>query len=85
MESEPCSEDPVETASDESPPQLNPSSRVKLNHPLDQVLGNVTEPMMTHRQMRNQVSQVSQSACEWFFITCPSVLFFSGHARQKCA
>ncbi|KAL6963715.1 hypothetical protein U1Q18_034720, partial [Sarracenia purpurea var. burkii] len=36
MESEPCSEDSVETASDESPPQFNPSSRVKLNHPLEQ-------------------------------------------------
>ncbi|KAL6981625.1 hypothetical protein U1Q18_023250, partial [Sarracenia purpurea var. burkii] len=57
MESKPYLEDPVETAPDDSPPHLNPLSRVKLNHPLDQVLGNVAEPMMTRRHMRNQVSQ----------------------------
>ncbi|KAL6981456.1 hypothetical protein U1Q18_023086, partial [Sarracenia purpurea var. burkii] len=34
-------------ASEDSPVPLNPSSRVKLNHPVDQVLGNVTEPMRT--------------------------------------
>ena len=28
---------------------LEPSSRVKLNHPLDQVIGDVTEPMKTRR------------------------------------
>ncbi|KAL6969801.1 hypothetical protein U1Q18_029514, partial [Sarracenia purpurea var. burkii] len=60
MESEPCSEDLPETASEDSPAQLNSSSKVKLSHPIDQVLGNVSEPMMTRRQMRNQVSQFSQ-------------------------
>ena len=35
---------------------LEPSSRVKLNHPLDQVIGDVTEPMKTRRQVRNEVN-----------------------------
>lgn len=28
---------------------LEPSSRVKLNHPVDQVIGSITEPMKTRR------------------------------------
>ncbi|KAL6959559.1 hypothetical protein U1Q18_039710, partial [Sarracenia purpurea var. burkii] len=66
LEPETCLEDLPETvsedspASEDSPVPLNPSSRVKLNHPVDQVLGNVTEPMRTRRQMRNQVNQFSQ-------------------------
>ena len=35
---------------------LEPSSRVKLNHPVDQVIGSVTEPMKTRRQVRNEVN-----------------------------
>ena len=35
---------------------LEPSSRVKLNHPLDQVIGDVTEPMKTRRQVRNKIN-----------------------------
>ncbi|KAL6994619.1 hypothetical protein U1Q18_050021, partial [Sarracenia purpurea var. burkii] len=66
LEPETCLEDSSETApknslaSEDSHVPLNPSSRVKLNHPVDQVLGNVTEPMRTQRQMRNQVNQFSQ-------------------------
>ncbi|KAH7856011.1 hypothetical protein Vadar_031574 [Vaccinium darrowii] len=36
--------------------QLQPSARVKLNHPTSQVIGNVTDPMKTRRQMREEVS-----------------------------
>ena len=35
---------------------LEQSSKVKLNHPLDQVIGDVTEPMKTRRQVRNKVN-----------------------------
>ena len=35
---------------------LEPSSSVKLNHPLDQVIGNVTEPMKTRHQVRNEIN-----------------------------
>ncbi|KAG5555080.1 hypothetical protein RHGRI_012571 [Rhododendron griersonianum] len=38
--------------------QLEPSARVKLNHPTSQVIGNVTDPMKTRRQMRDEVSYV---------------------------
>ena len=35
---------------------LEPSSREKLNHSLDQVIGYVTEPMKIRRQVRNEVN-----------------------------
>ncbi|KAL6995677.1 hypothetical protein U1Q18_005811, partial [Sarracenia purpurea var. burkii] len=66
LEPETCLDDSPETASEDSPAYgdspipLNLSSRVKLNHSVDQVFGNVTEPMRTRRQMRNQVNQFSQ-------------------------
>jgi hypothetical protein len=37
---------------------LQPSSRVKLHHPTSQVLGKVTEPMKTRKQLRDEVSYV---------------------------
>ena len=35
---------------------LEPSARVKLNHSLDQMIRDVTEPMKTRRQVRNEVN-----------------------------
>ena len=35
---------------------LEPSVRVNLNHPLDQVIGDITEPIKTRRQVRNEVN-----------------------------
>ena len=35
---------------------LEPSVRVKLNHPLDQVIGDVTQLMKTRHQVRNEVN-----------------------------
>ncbi|KAF7151833.1 hypothetical protein RHSIM_Rhsim02G0155200 [Rhododendron simsii] len=35
---------------------LEPSARVKLNHPTSQVIGKVSDPMKTRRQTRDEVS-----------------------------
>ena len=35
---------------------LEPSARVKLNHPLDQVIGKVTEPMKIRWLVRNDIN-----------------------------
>ncbi|KAG5562829.1 hypothetical protein RHGRI_005526 [Rhododendron griersonianum] len=37
---------------------LNPTARVKLNHPTSQVIGNVADPMKTRKQLRDEVSYV---------------------------
>ena len=41
---------------------LEPSAKVKLNHPLDQVIGDVTEPMKTRRQVRNEVNYLCSTS-----------------------
>ena len=46
----------MDKAVEDSGINLEPSVRVKLNHPLDQVIGDVTEPMKTRRQVRNEVN-----------------------------
>ena len=37
---------------------LKPSAKVKLNHLLDQMIGDVTESMKTRRQVRNEVNDL---------------------------
>ena len=38
---------------------LNPSARVRFNHPSSQVIGKVTDPVKTRRQIRDEVSHCS--------------------------
>ena len=48
----------VDKVEDDIEINLEPSARVKLNHPLDQVIGDVSEPMKTRRQVRNEANHV---------------------------
>ncbi|PSS05956.1 GDSL esterase/lipase [Actinidia chinensis var. chinensis] len=47
----------MEKVEDDVGINLEPSARVKLSHPLDQVIGDITKPMKTRRQVRNEVSK----------------------------
>ena len=46
----------MDKAVEDSGINLEPSFRVKLNHPLDQIIKDVTKPMKTRRQVRNKVN-----------------------------
>ena len=46
----------MEKVEDDVGINLEPSARVKLSHPLDQVIGDITKPMKTRRQVRNEVN-----------------------------